>query len=120
MCIRDRDQAGSVYTTGWFAETADFDPGSAVFSLTAGDQTGAFISKLDSQGQFVWAVQIGGAAHTGGAAIGGEDKGQGRATPAAEGRARPSPYRPPRGEEEWLGRPLEPVPPRQVPAIPPP
>lgn len=74
------DQAGSVYTTGWFAETADFDPGSAVFSLTAGDQTGAFISKLDSQGQFVWAVQIGGAAHTGGAAIAVESNGTVRAT----------------------------------------
>ena len=72
--------AGSVYTTGWFAETADFDPGSAVFSLTAGDQTGAFISKLDSQGQFVWAVQIGGAAHTGGAAIAVESNGTVRAT----------------------------------------
>jgi len=61
------DAAGSVYTTGFFAGTADFDPGAGVYNLTSSfpanpalirDQI--FVSKLDKAGNFAWAVQLGG------------------------------------------------------------
>jgi hypothetical protein len=50
------DGSGNVYTTGYFAKTADFDPGRRKFDLTAGrGVTAGFVSKLDSSGGFVWA-----------------------------------------------------------------
>jgi gliding motility-associated-like protein len=56
------DASGNVYTTGFFKSTVDFDPGSGVFNLTetgfgSGDM---FISKLDTNGNFIFAKQIGG------------------------------------------------------------
>lgn len=53
------DASGNVYTTGFFKNTTDFDPGPGVFnmSLTTG---GSFISKLDADGNFVWAKSFGG------------------------------------------------------------
>ncbi|MEP7264882.1 MAG: SBBP repeat-containing protein [Bacteroidota bacterium] len=54
------DAAGNVYTTGNFAGTADFDPGSGIYNLTATNYNDAFISKLDASGNFIWAEQIGG------------------------------------------------------------
>lgn len=58
------DPLGNVYTTGWFIGTADFDPGTGVFSLTSsgGFASDIFISKLNSNGNFVWAKAAGGAA----------------------------------------------------------
>jgi uncharacterized delta-60 repeat protein len=50
---------GSVYTTGSFYGSADFDPGDPVFSLTSSGTTNAFVSKLDSSGNFVWAADLG-------------------------------------------------------------
>jgi PKD-like domain/Beta-propeller repeat len=58
------DDAGNVYTTGYFTETADFDPGSGIYNLTANGNAvwveDIFISKLNSNGDFVWAKSIGG------------------------------------------------------------
>lgn len=56
------DDSGYVYTTGWFGYSGDFDPGSGTYSLST---TGAvdydvFVSKLDKDGNFVWAKSIGG------------------------------------------------------------
>ena len=69
------DKQGNILTTGFFrsfngigAEAADFDPGPGFYpmwSYLGGLE--AFISKLDSNGNFVWARQFDG---TGGAAIG--------------------------------------------------
>jgi hypothetical protein len=57
------DSTGNVYTTGRFEPlAADFDPGTGVFNLTnEGGVVDIFISKLDSNGGFVWAKGIGGA-----------------------------------------------------------
>jgi hypothetical protein len=54
------DNAGNVYTTGYFNGTADFDPGPDAYNLTAVGQDDIFISKLDSSGNFVWAKAMGG------------------------------------------------------------
>ncbi len=58
------DMAGNVYTTGRFTATADFDPGPGVYNLVTGtaipELTAVFISKLDTDGNFNWARQIGG------------------------------------------------------------
>lgn len=55
------DGAGNLYTMGRFSGTADFDPGPGVFELTATDPSDdLFISKLDPEGNFVRAVQMGG------------------------------------------------------------
>jgi hypothetical protein len=54
------DGAGNVYTTGWFAGTADFDPGAGVYNLIGNQGRNVFISKLDPSGNFVWAKQFSG------------------------------------------------------------
>jgi hypothetical protein len=54
------DGAGNIVTTGNFNGTADFDPGVGTFTLNANNSGngGAFISKLDPSGNFVWAKAV--------------------------------------------------------------
>jgi hypothetical protein len=54
------DNLGHVYTAGLFNETADFDPGVGASSLTSIGGDDIFISKLDNDGNFVWAKAFGG------------------------------------------------------------
>ncbi len=54
----DVDDTGNVYTTGYFQGTVDFDPGNGVFTLTSMGSHDAFISKLDANGNFIWAKQF--------------------------------------------------------------
>ncbi len=63
------DAAGNVYTTGYFYDTADFDPGAGVFNLTSAGLQDIFVSKLDSSGNFVWAKRMGGTSYEVGNAI---------------------------------------------------
>ena len=51
VCV---DGAGNVYVTGYYSQTADFDPGSDEDYHTAED-IDAFLSKFDSLGEFIWA-----------------------------------------------------------------
>jgi len=53
------DNANNVYTTGRFSGTLDFNPGSGIHNISS-NSTDAFIQKLDSNGNFVWAKRIGG------------------------------------------------------------
>jgi hypothetical protein len=49
------DAAGNAYTTGYYNSTTDFDPGAGTFNLTTAGGNTAFASKLDANGDFVWA-----------------------------------------------------------------
>jgi hypothetical protein len=59
------DQDGNVYTTGYFENTVDFDPGPGVFNLTSFGDSDAFILKQDAAGNFIWAKQLGGTLYDG-------------------------------------------------------
>ncbi len=68
------DASGNVYTTGYFEGTANFDPagsaGSAAGLLTTstdGTDFNAYVSKLDTAGNFVWADLLGAGASVDGA-----------------------------------------------------
>ena len=60
---------GSVYTTGLFRGSADFDPGKKSSLLQSAGNMDVFVSKLDNNGGFVWAGQMGGSADDYGSAI---------------------------------------------------
>src|SRR5690606_14846907 len=49
------DREGSVYTTGVYFGLADFDPDTTSYTLQAAGSSEIFVSKLDHDGQFVWA-----------------------------------------------------------------
>lgn len=53
------DAAGNVYFTGLFNGTVDFDPGPGTAVLTAAGGPNMCVGKLDSNGDFIWAKQIG-------------------------------------------------------------
>jgi hypothetical protein len=50
----------NLYITGWFADTADFDPGAGTSNLTSVGSSSDFVLKLDSSGNYVWAKSFGG------------------------------------------------------------
>jgi hypothetical protein len=57
------DDDGNVYIGGGFVNTVDFDPGVGVFNLDSEgsiNTADAFLLKLDSQGNFVFAQRMGG------------------------------------------------------------
>ncbi len=56
----DTDAAGNVYTCGSFMSIADFDPGAGTFTLGSNGSVDGFVSKLDMNGNFLWAKKIGG------------------------------------------------------------
>jgi hypothetical protein len=57
------DGLGNVYTAGYFAGTADFDPGVGTYTLAGGSLGDIFVSKLDASGNFIFAKAMGGAAY---------------------------------------------------------
>jgi hypothetical protein len=54
------DGAGNMYVTGSFEETVDFDPGAATANLTSSGGIDVFVTKMNSQGELLWAVRAGG------------------------------------------------------------
>ncbi|WP_296148030.1 T9SS type A sorting domain-containing protein [uncultured Flavobacterium sp.] len=57
------DASGNIYFTGSFSNTVDFDPNSGVMQLTAAGDSGipdAFVTKLDSNGNLLWAKSFSG------------------------------------------------------------
>jgi hypothetical protein len=66
------DSFGNVFTTGMFQGAGDFDPGEGIFNISqvAGSGfVGAYISKLDHLGKYIWANSIEGS--TGGTQFSG-------------------------------------------------
>ncbi len=54
------DNEDNVYVTGLFEGTADFNPGTENHYLTSFGDYDAFVSKLNANGDFVWAADMGG------------------------------------------------------------
>jgi hypothetical protein len=54
------DAQDNVCTTGNFYKTVDFDPGVGTYMLTATSSQGIFVSKLNSNGNFIWAKKVSG------------------------------------------------------------
>ncbi len=54
------DGSGNIYSTGSFQGSADFDPAASVAPLTSNGLEDVFLSKLDSDGNFIWANSVGG------------------------------------------------------------
>ena len=55
------DDSGNVYVAGSFSGTADFDPDSGFANVSAVGFEDGFVMKLDADGAYQWAKQIGGA-----------------------------------------------------------
>ena len=56
------DASSNVVVSGYFRYTADFDPGSAVYTLSqvgTADYADIFVLKLNTNGNFVWVKQFG-------------------------------------------------------------
>ncbi len=56
----DLDDSGNLYVAGRFKGTADFDPGPGEDYRTSVDESDHFLSKLDTNGNYYWAVTWGG------------------------------------------------------------
>lgn len=57
------DQINNINVCGYFSGTVDFDPGPGIFSLIGNNQPGTydgFVSRYDSNGNFLTAIRIGG------------------------------------------------------------
>ncbi|MFN8285160.1 MAG: SBBP repeat-containing protein [Chitinophagales bacterium] len=53
------DKQGNVYSVGWLNSSCDFDPGAGTVTLTANTLDG-YVSKLDKDGNYQWAYNLGG------------------------------------------------------------
>jgi hypothetical protein len=56
----DVDDSGNVFTTGFFEDTVDFDPGAGIYNLISAGRRDVFVSKLNASGNLVWAKKMGG------------------------------------------------------------
>lgn len=52
------DNSGNVLITGGFQGTVDFDPGTSIFNMSSLSDYSTFISKFDTDGNFIWAKQF--------------------------------------------------------------
>lgn len=69
------DAIGNLYLTGHFMGTTDFDPGTGITNLTSAGDYDIFIQKLNSNGNLLWAKQMGGIALDQGFSIAVNDSG---------------------------------------------
>ncbi|MEZ0277074.1 MAG: SBBP repeat-containing protein [Roseimicrobium sp.] len=56
--VRDKD--GNIYTSGFFMETVDFDPGPGIAKLTSAGGYDVYVAKYDHDNQLIWARRVGG------------------------------------------------------------
>lgn len=64
-----QDASGDIYTTGYFSDVVDFNPGAGTNNLTASGAYDVFISKLNNSGNYVWAKKMGGTGYEAGQSI---------------------------------------------------
>ena len=57
------DSSDNVYITGYFRETADFDPGTATDNHTAAGEEDIFLTKINSAGSYGYTKTMGGTDH---------------------------------------------------------
>jgi len=69
------DGSGSVYVTGFFCDTVDFDPGPGLDEHTSNGWEDVFLSKFDSEGNYQWARTWGGVWTDWGWGIAADDSG---------------------------------------------
>ncbi|MBK7886753.1 MAG: hypothetical protein IPJ86_05425 [Bacteroidetes bacterium] len=55
ICI---DAQGNTYTTGYFQDTVDFDPGLGTYILVPDSGSTTFITKLSSTGNHIWSKSL--------------------------------------------------------------
>ncbi len=60
------DPSGFVYVIGCYRGTVDFNPGADVYELVSAGMRDVYLSKFDSDGNFVWAESWGGTRHDNG------------------------------------------------------
>lgn len=53
------DPSGNVYTSGYYAGSADLDPGAGITSVTSAGGADLFITKLDGMGNYIWGISMG-------------------------------------------------------------
>jgi Secretion system C-terminal sorting domain len=58
-CIKI-DSIGNVYSVGFYEFDADFDPSASVYNLSGSGYIKTYISKLDNNGNFLWAHELNG------------------------------------------------------------
>ncbi len=63
------DASGNIFTTGSFQGTVDFNPEAAVNNLISAGGADIFISKLDTDGVYIWAKRMGGTGDDRGSAL---------------------------------------------------
>lgn len=54
------DSGGSVYVTGTFGQTVDFDPGAGTDNRTSNGSQDVFLTKYNSDGSYAWTKAVGG------------------------------------------------------------
>ncbi len=54
------DTNDNIFITGYFNDTVDFDPGTSELIMASNGNRDIFIQKLDSNGNLIWAKQMGG------------------------------------------------------------
>ena len=55
-----KDSGGDLYLTGWFVDTADFDPGPGTYTLVSQGSSDIYILKVDASFNFKWARALAG------------------------------------------------------------
>jgi hypothetical protein len=63
------DSSGSLYVTGGFSGTVDFDPGAGIDSKASAGSYDIYLTKYDSAGNYQWTRVVGGTSADGGKAI---------------------------------------------------
>lgn len=69
------DKNRNIYTTGTFQGSANFDPSLTNYTISALGSQDVYIQKLDENGNFLWAKQIGGSPMENGSSIGVDTNG---------------------------------------------